>query len=74
MLRIERFARAVAEFVGDGLRRVTVEQYASRLAVCETCLKRCGFRCTECKCWLIVKARGRAFTCPLGKWPEIPVA
>jgi hypothetical protein len=61
---------AVAAFVADGLQTVDAEQYAARLRVCDECSERRGGRCLQCGCFLAVKAKGRAFTCPLGKWPE----
>jgi glycosyltransferase involved in cell wall biosynthesis len=61
--------RAVATFVGDGLRTVDAAQYQQRLMVCDTCERRHGRRCAECGCWVALKARGRSFSCPLGRWP-----
>lgn len=63
-------ARALADFVADGCTTVSQEEYAERLAVCDTCDQRRGNRCRVCACRLSLKARGRAFQCPLAKWPE----
>ena len=63
-------ARSLASFTADGFRTVTAHQYASRLAICDGCGRRSGNRCIECGCNLSLKARGRAFDCPLGKWPR----
>lgn len=60
--------RAAAVFVGDGLRTVTAEEYHARLAICDTCPQRHDDTCTVCGCRLTLKARGRAWRCPLGKW------
>ena len=62
-------ATSLAAFVSDGLRFVDADEYAARLAACEACDRRRGRRCLECGCRIDMKARGRAFRCPLGKWP-----
>jgi hypothetical protein len=59
---------SVVAFVGDGCALVDDAEYRGRLEVCHTCDRRAGRRCTECGCWIGVKARGRAFICPLGRW------
>ena len=61
-------AVAVGEFISDGLRLTNKETYEARLAICDRCEFRSGNRCTECGCFLTVKATARAFKCPLGKW------
>ncbi len=63
------FTKAITEFVADGLKTVSQEEYAARLAICEDCEERRGNRCLKCGCRLSWKARGRAFQCPLEKWP-----
>jgi hypothetical protein len=63
-------ARSVAAFVADGFRTVDAGQYRERLGVCGACDRLSGHRCTECGCWVALKARGRTFTCPLGRWPQ----
>jgi hypothetical protein len=60
--------RAAAAFVADGLRTVTAEEYHARLAICDTCPQRRDDTCAVCGCRLTLKARGRAWRCPLGKW------
>jgi hypothetical protein len=61
-------SKAVAEFVADGLKTVDKEEYRRRLEICEGCDRRENHRCAECGCFLAVKAKGRVWTCPLGKW------
>jgi len=63
-------ARALADFVSDGCKLVTEEQYRARLQTCDTCEYRRANRCLKCGCRLRIKARGRAFKCPMGKWPK----
>ncbi|NLX96471.1 MAG: hypothetical protein GXY83_09875 [Rhodopirellula sp.] len=64
-------ARAMADFVADGCRTVEVSEYRRRLEICDACNERRGNRCMQCGCRLALKARGRAFRCPLEKWPQI---
>lgn len=66
-------ARSLADFVADGCTTVSDEEYRQRLEVCDTCDQRRGNRCLKCGCRLALKARGRAFQCPLGKWPTVNV-
>jgi hypothetical protein len=63
--------RALAQFVSDGCKLVTEDQYRQRLETCDTCDQRRGGRCRKCGCRLRLKARGRAFKCLLGKWPKV---
>jgi len=62
--------RSLAAFVADGMRTVTEQQYRQRLEICNTCDRRRRNRCLKCGCRLSLKARGRAFRCPLRKWPK----
>ena len=61
-------ARALADFVADGCRSVSEEQYRRRLETCDACDQRRGNRCMKCGYRLSLKARGRAFRCPEDKW------
>jgi hypothetical protein len=60
--------QSVVAFVGDGCGIVDDATYRRRLEICSTCDRRTGKRCTACGCWINVKARGRAFRCPIGRW------
>ena len=62
--------KSLAAFVSDGMKTVSKQEYEQRLEICDTCEKRQGNRCLECGCNLSVKAKGRAFQCPLDKWPS----
>ncbi len=64
-------ASSLADFVADGCRTVSPEDYQQRLEICDGCDQRRDNRCLKCGCRLQLKARGRAFRCPLGKWPPI---
>lgn len=73
-------AKAVADFGADVLKNglrgalVSPEEYQRRLAKCDKCLPpdgyRTGDRCSHqgCGCYLSIKAKGRAFHCPIGEW------
>jgi hypothetical protein len=67
-------AKAVAAFVADGCKTLPAEEYQARLASCDTCVPpdgyRVGNRCSKCGCRLSLKAQGRAFKCPAGRWSE----
>ena len=64
-------ARSLADFVVDGCKTVTREQYQARLEICDGCDHRRNNRCMKCGCRLSLKAQGRAFQCPEGKWPAV---
>lgn len=64
-------ATSLASFVADGMRTVSKQQYQERLEICDACGRRRGNRCLVCGCRLSLKARGRAFRCPVQKWPEV---
>ena len=60
---------SLAAFVADGLQTVPRDEYEARLQICDACEFRLDDRCLQCGCYLSLKAQGRAFTCPLNKWP-----
>ncbi len=60
--------QSVVAFVGDGCGIVDDAQYRQRLEICRTCDRCTGNRCAACGCWINVKARGRVFRCPIGRW------
>ncbi|HEU0068300.1 MAG TPA: DUF6171 family protein [Nitrospiraceae bacterium] len=64
-------AASLASFVFDGCQTVTEQEYKTRLEICDTCDQRRGNHCLKCGCRLSLKARGRAFQCPLQKWPPV---
>ena len=65
-------AESLASFVADGCHLVTAEQYRQRLEICDVCEARRENRCMVCGCRLSLKSRGRAFQCPLNRWPKVP--
>ena len=64
-------ARSLADFVVDGCKTVSADQYRERLEICDACDYRRNNRCTKCGCRLSLKAQGRAFKCPEAKWPAV---
>ena len=66
-------AKSLKDFVFDGMKTVTEEQYQERLGICDNCPDnmRKGNHCVKCGCQLNLKARGRAFECPLDHWPKV---
>jgi hypothetical protein len=72
--RAWNLANALASFVADGCKTVSKEEYEARLTVCDTCNLRNGEWCAHsgCGCYRKIKAAGRAWKCPAGKWPSDP--
>ncbi|MBI3864177.1 MAG: hypothetical protein HY290_20020 [Planctomycetia bacterium] len=64
-------AASVASFVADGCQTVGHAEYAARLRTCDSCPHRDATTCTQCGCFIPVKAQGRALQCPLGKWADL---
>lgn len=69
--RARSFVVAIGNFVSDGCKMVSREEYIERLATCAGCEFVKGNWCSKCGCWLSFKSRGRAFDCPKGKWPRV---
>ena len=59
---------ALAQFAADGCHVISEAEYRARLEVCDTCEHRSWRTCVKCGCNLAMKAKGRAWRCPLGKW------
>lgn len=74
MLRIIRFAEAVAVHVADGCAHVSKDQFVDRLAACEACEFRNGLICAHanCRCFIWLKAKWRSEKCPANppRWPD----
>lgn len=80
--QVWNLTKALVAFVADGCATVSKEVYSARLHAClapeggaEHCEnlineERCG-RATGCGCYIAVKAKGRAWDCPRGKWTEV---
>ncbi|WP_165244425.1 hypothetical protein [Paludisphaera soli] len=69
VLRMAQSAgRAMALFLGSGMRTTTTDSYRDRLAKCRTCPHHTGIRCRVCGCFTNVKARLPYERCPIGEW------
>lgn len=66
--RVWNLTKSMRVFVADGLTTVSEDQYRRRLEICDGCDQRWNDDCKICGCRLSLKARGRAFSCPLGHW------
>ena len=77
LARLGRFARAAARHVAAGRPKVTPEQHAARLAVCDgppVCPEKKGNSCRLCGCNLRLKSSWATQDCPAGKWPALTPA
>lgn len=66
--RAWNLATSLASFAADGFQLVDKDEYERRLSICDACGMRKGNSCAACGCSLALKAKGRAFQCPLGWW------
>lgn len=66
--KAKSFGRSIAAFALDGMAMVDATEYDRRLTICDACKHRSGSSCSICGCRLALKAKGRAFSCPLGRW------
>lgn len=66
--RVWNLSKSLKSFVDDGFTTVDRAHYERRLRICHACPQRWNDDCKLCGCRLSLKARGRAFSCPLGKW------
>lgn len=71
--QVWNLATSLAAFVADGCHVVDAAEYSRRLSICDACELRNGTRCARCGCRLDLKAKGRAFQCPDGRWGRSPV-
>jgi len=67
---VKNFAKAAAKHIGDGLRKVSIQEYQDRLDICNPCNMRLKNRCTHesCGCFIDKKAWWASEECPLDKW------
>jgi peroxiredoxin len=68
--RAWNLTQSLADFAADGFKTLSTDEYQTRLAICDTCDRRRENTCLECGCYLPLKAKGRAFECPIKKWPK----
>ena len=62
------FAKSTAKHVKNGMQRVSTEKLRKRLEICNHCDRLNKGRCSECGCFVSVKAAWESEECPLKKW------
>lgn len=64
------FLTSMAAFFGDGCKLTDTEEFNRRVEICSGCrffIHESG-RCSECGCCGKLKALGKVWKCPKGKW------
>jgi len=71
----KNLVKALVKHTQDGLRKVSVEQYTTRIATCNVCPIRLKNRCThpKCGCFIDIKAWWASEDCPdePSRWPRL---
>lgn len=62
-------AKAMAAFLGSGLKTTPEDVRRARLSACSLCEHHTGRRCRVCGCFTEAKSRMAHERCPLNKWP-----
>ena len=70
---IKSFLRFLWSNILSGFKQVTHEQYYDRLAICRGCpfLDHESLRCTDCGCFIKVKAKFKTEDCPQNYWEKL---
>src|SRR5262249_42295802 len=63
--------KALAKFLGSGLKMVSEEVRQERLQICAGCEHHTGMRCRLCSCFTSAKTRLPHQECPIHKWPAV---
>ncbi|WP_165075334.1 tetratricopeptide repeat protein [Paludisphaera rhizosphaerae] len=61
-------SRAMATFLGTGMKTTTVEEQRVRIATCQSCVHHTGLRCRICGCFTSPKTALPHERCPIGRW------
>jgi tetratricopeptide (TPR) repeat protein len=61
--------KAMATFVGSGMKTTPLDIQAKRSQTCASCEHHTGMRCRICGCFTHVKIKMAHEECPIGKWP-----
>lgn len=66
----KNFIGSAADHIANGMKNVTSEQQAERLAICDECPHAVEnkSRCGKCGCFLQTKTKWATSSCPIGKW------
>jgi hypothetical protein len=62
--------KAMANFVGTGMKTTPADLQQRRSQTCATCEHHTGMRCKVCGCFTHVKIKMLHEDCPIGKWPK----
>jgi len=62
------FAKSTAKHVRNGMKKVSPDTLRKRLEICRNCDRLNKDRCSECGCFVSVKAAWQSEDCPLNKW------
>lgn len=61
--------KAMAAFIGSGMKTASADVQRTRLAACRSCEHHTGLRCRVCGCFTNAKSRMAHERCPLERWP-----
>ncbi len=64
----KNLAKSVYDYAASGAEKAPEKIYRSRLEICEGCDKLSKDRCSECGCFVKMKAAWGSEECPIGKW------
>tara|TARA_R110002051_G_scaffold117326_1_gene190926 strand:+ start:155 stop:586 length:432 start_codon:yes stop_codon:yes gene_type:complete len=64
----KNLAKSVYAHAANGAEKVPEKIYDSRIEVCEGCDKLSKGKCSECGCFVKMKAAWGSEECPIGKW------
>lgn len=68
MREVFNFANSAFNHAKNGFKTVTDEIKNSRLDICKSCNKLKNDKCSECGCFVNIKASWDSEKCPLEKW------
>ena len=64
----KNLAKSVYDYAASGAEKAPEKIYRSRIEICEGCDKLSKGRCSECGCFVKMKAAWGSEECPIGKW------
>tara|TARA_R100001594_G_scaffold139074_1_gene183170 strand:+ start:398 stop:634 length:237 start_codon:yes stop_codon:yes gene_type:complete len=67
---VKSIAKDTANWVKNGAKKVSKEEYIRRAEVCDSCVHfiHKSNTCGVCGCWMDVKAKWKTTKCPKDKW------
>ena len=69
--QVKNLSKSIYDYAKSGFKNVTTEQYKDRLNICNKCEFLDDSRCTQCGCFIGVKAWIASEKCPIDKWLPI---